>query len=64
MHRIIAVAALLATTSLPLHAGQSDEACLGNIGRTHLMKEDLSVPGREVIQVRVDIRSGRGRRQA
>ena len=58
MHRIIAVAALLATTSLPLHAGQSDEACLGNVGRTHLMKEDLSVPGREVIQVRVDIPPG------
>jgi quercetin dioxygenase-like cupin family protein len=58
MHRIIAVAALLATTSLPLHAGPSDEARLGNIGRIHLMKEDLSVPGREVIQVRVDIPPG------
>jgi quercetin dioxygenase-like cupin family protein len=58
MHRIIAVAALIATISLPLHAAESDEARLGNIGRTHLMKEDLSVVGREVVQVRVDIPPG------
>ena len=58
LHRIIAAAALIATTSLPLHATQSDEARLGDIKRTHLMKEDLSVPGREVVQVRVDIPPG------
>jgi quercetin dioxygenase-like cupin family protein len=58
IHRIIAAAALIATTSLPLHAAQSDEKKLGDIKRTHLMKEDLSVPGREVVQVRVDIPPG------
>ena len=58
MHRIIAAAALIATTSLPLHATQSDEARLGDIKRTNLMQEDLSVPGREVVQVRVDIPAG------
>ena len=56
MYRIVAAAALIATTSLPLHATQSDEARLGDIKRTNLMKEDLSVPGREVVQVRVDFR--------
>jgi quercetin dioxygenase-like cupin family protein len=58
IHRIIAAAALIAATSLPLYAGESDEARLGDIKRTHLMKEDLSVPGREVVQVRVDIPAG------
>ena len=29
IHHIIAAAALIATTSLPLHAAQSDEARLG-----------------------------------
>jgi quercetin dioxygenase-like cupin family protein len=58
MYRIITAAALIATTSLPLHATQSDEARLGDIKRTHLMKEDLSVAGREVVQVRVDIPPG------
>ncbi|GLS33514.1 Cupin domain-containing protein [Mesorhizobium albiziae] len=56
--RIIALAALIAATSPPLHAAESDEARLGDIQRTHLMKEDLSVPGREVVQVRVDIPAG------
>src|ERR1700752_4921567 len=58
MYRIIAAAALIAATGLPLQATQSDEARLGDIKRTHLMKEDLSVPGREVVQVRVDIPPG------
>jgi quercetin dioxygenase-like cupin family protein len=58
MYRIIAAAALIAATSLPLYATQSDEARLGDIKRTHLMKEDLSVPGREVVQVRVVIHPG------
>jgi quercetin dioxygenase-like cupin family protein len=58
IHAIMAAAALLATTSLPLHAAQSDEARLGDIKRANLLKEDLSVPGREVIQVRVDFPPG------
>ena len=35
-----------------------------DIKRTDLMRHDLSAPGREVIQVRVDFAPGRGRRQA
>jgi quercetin dioxygenase-like cupin family protein len=58
MHRIIAAAALIATVNLAPHAAQSDEARLGDIKRTHLMKEDLSVPGREVVQVRVEFPPG------
>ena len=58
MNRIIAAAALIATISLGPHVAQSEEARLGDIKRTHLMKEDLSVPGREVVQVRVDIPPG------
>ena len=58
IHRLIAAAALIATISLPLQIAQSHEAGLGDIGRTHLMKEDLTIPGREVVQVRVDIPEG------
>ena len=57
-HRIIAAAALIATISLAPHAAQSQDVRLGDIKRTHLMKEDLSVPGREVVQVRVDFPPG------
>ncbi len=39
-------------------ASQSAHAQLSGIGRTDLMKEDLSVPGREVVQVRVDFPPG------
>jgi len=58
MNRIIAAAALIATISLGPHVAQSEEARLGDIKRTHLMKEYLSVPGREVVQVRVDFPPG------
>ena len=58
MHRIIAVAALIATTSLTSLAAQSQEVRLGGIKRTDLMKEDLSVPGREVVQVLVEFAPG------
>ena len=58
MHQIIAVAALIATTSLTSLAAQSREVRLGGIKRTDLMKEDLSVPGREVVQVLVEFAPG------
>jgi quercetin dioxygenase-like cupin family protein len=58
MHRFIVAAALIATISLAPFAAQSQEPRLGDIKRTHLMKEDLSVPGREVVQVRVDFPPG------
>jgi quercetin dioxygenase-like cupin family protein len=57
-YALIAAAALIATASLAPLAAQSQEPSLGDIKRTHLMKEDLSIPGREVIQVRVDFPPG------
>jgi quercetin dioxygenase-like cupin family protein len=56
--RFIAAAALIATIGLAPHTGQSQEVRLGDIKRTQLMKEDLSVPGREAVQVRVDFPPG------
>jgi len=58
MHLIIAAVAFITTTIQPLQAGPSDEVRLRDIQRTHLMKEDLTAAGREVIQVRVDIPPG------
>jgi quercetin dioxygenase-like cupin family protein len=58
-HRIIAAAAaLLVATSLALPVAQADEVSLGDIKRTNLMRNDLSVPGREVIQVLVEFGPG------
>ncbi|WP_448042213.1 cupin domain-containing protein [Bradyrhizobium liaoningense] len=57
-HGIIVAAALVAATSLASLAARSEEPRLGDIRRTHLMKEALSVPGREVVQVRVDFPPG------
>ena len=53
--RIIAVAALLVGSGLALHAAQAQQP---GIKRTDLQRHDLSVPGREVIQVRVDFAPG------
>jgi quercetin dioxygenase-like cupin family protein len=53
-HRL-ALAALTIVSGL---AYQSAHAQLSGIGRTDLMKEDLSVSGREVVQVRVDFPLG------
>ena len=58
VHRLIAATTLIAVVSLAPHVAQSEEVRLGDIKRTHLMKEDLSVPGREVVQVRVDFPPG------
>ncbi|WP_035694848.1 cupin domain-containing protein [Bradyrhizobium liaoningense] len=55
---IIVAAALIAATGLTSLAARSEEPRLGDIKRTHLMKEALSVPGREVVQVRVDFPPG------
>ncbi|MEY9183207.1 quercetin dioxygenase-like cupin family protein [Bradyrhizobium sp. USDA 326] len=55
---IIVAAALIAATSLASLPARSEEPRLGDIKRTHLMKEALSVPGREVVQVRVDFPPG------
>jgi quercetin dioxygenase-like cupin family protein len=53
-HRLV-LAALTIVTGL---AYQSAHAQLSGIGRTDLMKEDLSAAGREVVQVRVDFPPG------
>ena len=53
--RIIAVAVLLASGGLALHAAQGQQA---GIKRTDLLRQDMSVPGREIVQVRVDFAPG------
>lgn len=58
MHLSIAAAALITTISLAPAAAQAQDVSLGDIKRLPLMKEDLSIPGREVIQVRVDFPPG------
>ena len=58
MHLTIATAALIATASLALHAAHAQDVTLGDIRRTPLMTEDLSIPGRQVVQVRVDFPPG------
>jgi quercetin dioxygenase-like cupin family protein len=53
--RITAVAALVVASGLALLAAQAQQA---GIKRTDLQRHDLSAPGREVVQVRVDIAPG------
>src|SRR5687767_14591132 len=53
--RIIAVAVLIIATGLSLDATQAQQA---GIKRTDALRHDLGVPGREVIQVRVDFAPG------
>ena len=53
--RIITVAALIAASGLALHVARAQ---LPGIKRTDLQRHDLSVPGREVVQVRVDFAPG------
>jgi quercetin dioxygenase-like cupin family protein len=53
--RIIALAALVVATGLALQAAQVQQP---GIKRTDLLRQDLSVPGREIVQVRVDFAPG------
>jgi quercetin dioxygenase-like cupin family protein len=53
--RMIAVAVLIVLSSLALHMAPAQAP---GIKRTDLQRHDLSVPGREVVQVRVDIAPG------
>ena len=55
MARIVAAIALIAATGLALHMAQAQQR---GLTRTDLQRHDLSVPGREVIQVRVDFAPG------
>ena len=59
MTRIAKIAAaLLLATSLAPTVAPAAEVSLGAIKRTDLMRNDLSVPGREVIQVLVEFGPG------
>jgi quercetin dioxygenase-like cupin family protein len=51
---LMAAAALIAGSGLVLHASQAQSG----VTRTDLQRHDLSTPGREAIQVRVDIAPG------
>jgi len=53
--RVIAAAVLFAGSALALHMAQAQQP---GVMRTDLQQHDLSVPGREVVQVRVDIAPG------
>jgi quercetin dioxygenase-like cupin family protein len=53
--RIVAVAVLIVGSGLAWHQAQAQQA---GVRRTDLQRHDLSVPGREVIQVRVDLDPG------
>ena len=58
-HRMIAAAAaLLIATSLAMPVARADEVSLGDIKRTNLLRNDLSVTGREVTQVLVEFGPG------
>ena len=51
----MAVAALIVGSGLALHVARAQQA---GIKRTDLQRHDLSIPGREVIQVRVEFAPG------
>src|SRR6266542_5517509 len=53
--RIITVAALIVASGLAPHVALSQQP---GIKRTDLQRHDLGVPGREVVQVRVDFAPG------
>ena len=53
--RILAVAVLIVASGLALHVALSQQP---GIKRTDLQRHDLSVPGREVSQVRVELAPG------
>jgi len=52
MARIAGAAALLVASGLALHAAQARQP---GVRRTELQRHDLSTPGREVVQVRVEL---------
>ena len=53
--RILAVAVVIIGSSLAPHVTQAQQS---GITRTDVVRQDLGVPGREVIQVRVDFAPG------
>ena len=55
INRIIAVAVLIVGGGLALNVAQSQQP---GVKRADLLRHDLGVPGREVVQVRVDFAPG------
>jgi quercetin dioxygenase-like cupin family protein len=53
--RILSAAVLIVACALALHLAQAQQA---GSKRTDLQRHDLSAPGREVVQVRVDFNPG------
>lgn len=53
--RLVAVAVLIVGTGVPLQVAQAQQP---GIRRTDLQRHDLGIPGREVVQVRVDFSPG------
>ena len=53
--RIMAIAALIATTGLALHVAQAQQV---GARRIDLQRHDLNVPGREVVQTIVELAPG------
>jgi quercetin dioxygenase-like cupin family protein len=53
--RIVAVAALIVGSGLALHVARAQQP---GVKRTDLQRHDLSVPGREVVQARVEFDPG------
>jgi quercetin dioxygenase-like cupin family protein len=53
--RVMAVAAVIVASGWALYAAQAQQT---GVKRTDLQRHDLSIPGREAIQVRVDIAPG------
>ena len=54
----IAGATLIAAAGFSTILAQGEEVRLGSVERTDLLREDLSIPGREVIQVLVEFAPG------
>src|SRR5262245_27243963 len=58
MSLIMAAATLIVGGGLMLHVAHAQNAAPAGIKRTDLQRHDLSAPGREAIQVRVDFDPG------
>ena len=54
-NRVVAAAIFLVASGMALHVVQAQQA---GAKRTELQRHDLSMPGREVVQVRVDLEPG------
>jgi quercetin dioxygenase-like cupin family protein len=55
---IMTAAALIVGAGLALQAAQAQDPTMTGVKRTDLQRHDLSAPGREAIQVRVDLAPG------